>query len=276
MFNLEKSILQWRRNLRTADLDNVILDELESHLRDEFDRQVSGGLRGEEAFRAAVNQIGDPESLRNEFVIARRRGISAPVKAIAVTGILAAVALVCAPAMGTLSPIMLGSFGAVILAFLCFLWRKAFFMMDDLLEPNLSLLDGGSLRALASAYAEAPRFNHDFVGTEHLLLGLTEAAPDAVRGLGLDVSAIRREIEATVGSSRAHEIKSTPLTPRAKDALRLAIDEAKGMNGSLVTPEHILLGLLREPDGVAARVLRNLGVEIEVTRERVRSRISGG
>jgi hypothetical protein len=209
-------------------------------------------------------------------VMARRRGISAPAKAISLTGIFVAVALVCAPALSRLSPVMLGILGAVILAFVYFLWRKDFFAIEDLLEPNLSLLDGGSLRALAKAYAEAPRFNHDFVGTEHLLLGLTEAAPEAVTGLGLDVSAIRREIEAIVGSSRAHEIKSTPLTPRAKHALRLAIDEAKSMNQSLVTPEHFLLGLLREPDGVAARVLRNLGVEIEVTRERVRSRISGG
>jgi hypothetical protein len=270
MFNLERSIAQWRRNLHATDLNKAILDELESHLRDEFDRQTSLGLNGEDAFRAAVAQIGDPKSLRTEFVIARARGVSAPVKGVALAGILVGIALICLPRLRTLPPVFLGSLGAITLGVLFFLWRKG-----TLLEPNLSLLDAGSLRALAGAYAEAPRFNHDFVGTEHLLLGLMETAPEAARSLGLDASAIRREIKTFVGSSPAHEIKSTPLTPRAKHALWLAIDEAKRMKRSSVTPEHVLLGLLREPDGVAARVLRNLGLELEATRERVRNRLSG-
>ncbi len=129
-------------------------------------------------------------------------------------------------------------------------------------------------QVLALARKEADRFNHNYVGTEHLLLGLIKlgqgVAVNVLQKMGLDMDTVRMEIEKQVGSG--HETKmvgNIPYTPRVKKVLALAGKEAKSLNHSYVGTEHILLGLLREGEGVAARVLKSLEVDIERTRNEI-------
>jgi ATP-dependent Clp protease ATP-binding subunit ClpA len=129
-------------------------------------------------------------------------------------------------------------------------------------------------RLLALARKEADRFNHNFVGTEHLLLGLISlgqgTAVNVLGSMGLDLETVRMEVEKQVGSGPDQKgIGNIPYTPRVKKVLALAAKEAKEPNHTYVGTEHILLGLLREGDGVAARVLKNLDVVIEVTRQHI-------
>jgi len=127
---------------------------------------------------------------------------------------------------------------------------------------------------LALARREADRLNHNFVGTEHLLLGLITlgqgTAVAVLNRMGIDLESIRCEVEKQVGTGPDQKMfGSIPYTPRVKKVLALAAKEAKALNHSYVGTEHILLGLLREGDGVAARVLGNLGLNTEVTRQHV-------
>jgi ATP-dependent Clp protease ATP-binding subunit ClpA len=129
-------------------------------------------------------------------------------------------------------------------------------------------------QVLAMARKEADRFNHNFVGTEHLLLGLIRlgqgVAVNVLQKLGLDLETVRLEVEKQVGTGPDQRMMGNiPYTPRVKKVLALAQKEAKALNHSYVGTEHILLGLLREGDGVAARVLKNLDVDIEQTRQEV-------
>src|SRR3954468_10447932 len=129
-------------------------------------------------------------------------------------------------------------------------------------------------QVLALARKEADRFNHNFVGTEHLLLGLIKlgqgVAVNVLQKLGLDLETVRMEVEKQVGTGPDQKmIGNIPYTPRVKKALALAAKEAKALNHTYVGTEHILLGLLREGDGVAARVLKNLDVDIEQTRQEI-------
>src|SRR5216117_1349701 len=129
-------------------------------------------------------------------------------------------------------------------------------------------------QVLALARKEADRFNHNFVGTEHLLLGLIKlgqgVAVNVLQKLGLDLETVRMEVEKQVGTGPDQKmIGNIPYTPRVKKVLALAAKEAKGLNHTYVGTEHILLGLLREGDGVAARVLKNLDVDIEKTRQEI-------
>jgi ATP-dependent Clp protease ATP-binding subunit ClpC len=126
-------------------------------------------------------------------------------------------------------------------------------------------------RVLVLAREEAGRFNHNFVGTEHMLLGLIKhgkgVAVNVLKKVGLDLDMLRMEIEKLVGTGPEQKISGDiPYTPRLKKALSLAAKEAKALNHTYVGTEHILLGLLREGDGVAARVLKNMNVDIEQTR----------
>ncbi len=128
-----------------------------------------------------------------------------------------------------------------------------------------------SQQVLALARKEADRFNHNFVGTEHVLLGLIKlgqgVAVNVLQNLGLDLETVRLEVEKQVGTGPDQKlIGNIPNTPRVKKALMLASKEARALNHTYVGTEHILLGLLREGDGVAARVLKNLDVDIERTR----------
>jgi ATP-dependent Clp protease ATP-binding subunit ClpC len=129
-------------------------------------------------------------------------------------------------------------------------------------------------QVLALARKEADRFNHNFVGTEHLLLGLIKlgqgVAVNVLQKMGLDLETVRMEVEKQVGTGPDQKmIGNIPYTPRVKKVLALAAREAKALNHTYVGTEHILLGLLREGDGVAARVLKNLDVDIEQTRQEI-------
>jgi ATP-dependent Clp protease ATP-binding subunit ClpC len=129
-------------------------------------------------------------------------------------------------------------------------------------------------QVLALARKEADRFNHNFVGTEHLLLGLIKlgqgVAVNVLQKLGLDLETVRMEVEKQVGTGPDQKmVGNIPYTPRVKKVLALAAKEAKALNHTYVGTEHILLGLLREGDGVAARVLKNLDVDIEQTRQEI-------
>lgn len=129
-------------------------------------------------------------------------------------------------------------------------------------------------QVLALARNEADRLHHHFVGTEHLLLGLIRlnqgTAVAVVGKMGLDLESMRMEVEKQVGMGPDEKMVGyPPYTPRVKKVLALAMKEARALNHSYVGTEHILLGLLREGDGVAARVLKNLSVDAEVTRQYV-------
>ena len=129
-------------------------------------------------------------------------------------------------------------------------------------------------QVLALARKEADRFHHNFVGTEHVLMGLLGlgqgVAVNVLQRQGLRLETVRLEVEKQVGTGPDPKmIGNIPYTPRVKKVLALAAQEAKVLNHSYVGTEHLLLGLLREGDGVAARVLNQLGVELERTRQEV-------
>src|SRR5580765_923826 len=129
-------------------------------------------------------------------------------------------------------------------------------------------------QVLQLARKEADRFNHNYVGTEHLLLGLIKlgqgVAVNVLQKMGLDLETVRMEVEKQVGSGpETKMVGNIPYTPRVKKVLALAGKEAKALNHSYVGTEHILLGLLREGEGVAARVLKSLEIDIERTRNEI-------
>jgi hypothetical protein len=129
-------------------------------------------------------------------------------------------------------------------------------------------------QVLALSRKEADRLNHNFVGTEHLLLGLIAlgqgTAVNVLLKMGLDLETVRGEIKGQVGTGPDQRvIGNIPYTPRVRKVLSFAAREARSMNHTYVGTEHILLGLLREGDGVAGRVLRNLEVDIEMTRQEI-------
>jgi ATP-dependent Clp protease ATP-binding subunit ClpC len=129
-------------------------------------------------------------------------------------------------------------------------------------------------QVLALARKEAERFNHNYVGTEHLLLGLIKlgqgVAVNVLQRMGLDLEGVRMEVEKHVGPHpEAKIIGNIPYTPRVKKVLALAGKEAKALNHSYVGTEHILLGLLREGEGIAARVFKSLEVDPVRTRNEI-------
>ena len=128
-------------------------------------------------------------------------------------------------------------------------------------------------QVLALARKEADRLNHNFLGTEHLLLGLIKlgqgVAVNVLQKMGLDLETVRLEVEKQVGTGPDQKMAGNiPYTPRVKKVIALAQKEAKNLNHTYVGTEHLLLGLLREGDGVAARVLRSLDVDIEEARQK--------
>ncbi len=122
------------------------------------------------------------------------------------------------------------------------------------------------------ANQEAQRFNHEYIGTEHILLGLIKegggVAATALKNLDIDVRKIRLEIEKIVHSGPDRvTMGKLPQTPRAKKVIEYAVEESRNLKHDYVGTEHLLLGLLREPDGVAGEVLRNLGLKLEDVRK---------
>ncbi|HLS27119.1 MAG TPA: ATP-dependent Clp protease ATP-binding subunit [Opitutales bacterium] len=133
-------------------------------------------------------------------------------------------------------------------------------------------------QVLALARKEADRFHHNYVGTEHLLLGLIKlgqgVAVSVLQKMGMDLATVRNAVEKQVGTGpEGKPTGNIPYTPRVKKVLALAGKEAKALNHSYVGTEHILLGLLREGEGVAARVLKALDVDIERTRNEILSEL---
>lgn len=136
-------------------------------------------------------------------------------------------------------------------------------------------------QVLQLARKEADRFNHGYVGTEHLLLGLIAlgqgVAVNVLQRMGIDLETVRLEVEKAVGvGPETKTMGNVPFTPRVKKVLALAGSEARALNHSYVGTEHILLGLLREGEGVAARVLKNLNVDLEKTRIEIMKELDPG
>ena len=129
-------------------------------------------------------------------------------------------------------------------------------------------------RVLTLAQEEAQRFNHSYIGTEHILLGLVREeegiAAKVLTNMRISLPRIRQAVEYTINEEEKPATSSSGLTGRAKKVIELAIDEARQMSHSYIGTEHLLLGILREGGGVAARVLKNL----EVNQERVRAEIA--
>ncbi len=129
-------------------------------------------------------------------------------------------------------------------------------------------------KVMALANQEAQRFNHDYIGTEHILLGLVKegsgVGASVLKNLGVDLRGVRREVEQlTKRGPELVTMGNIPQTPRAKHVIEYALEESRDLNHNYVGTEHLLLGLLREQDGVAAQVLANLGVRLEVARREV-------
>ena len=129
-------------------------------------------------------------------------------------------------------------------------------------------------KVILVAQEEAKRLNHDYVGTEHILLGLVAlgegVAAQVLSNLGIDLRRVRAEVEKVVGTGdNIMLLGEIPFSPRAKKVLEFAVEEAGIMGHYYVGTEHILLGLLREEEGVASRVLENLGIKLSDVREEV-------
>ena len=129
-------------------------------------------------------------------------------------------------------------------------------------------------KVMALANQEAQRFNHEYIGTEHILLGLVKegsgVGANVLKNLEVDLRKVRLEVEKLVKSGpETVTMGKLPQTPRAKKVIEYAIEEARNLNHNYVGTEHLLLGLLREQDGVAAQVLMNLNLRLEDVREEV-------
>ena len=236
MFNLEQAIARWRQQMRTTGLKpREVLEELESHLRDDIEEQVRSGIDPQQAFAVAVERVGEAGALKAEFQKLPNRTL---------------------PVRRLLKEIITR------------------FVTRPIPLPSLNDFDPNARHVLELAREEPARFNHDFVGTEHVLLGVLRSKHEVVskvlRRFGVERDAVSVEIEKFVGLGPVHEANpAIPFTPRARKALQLAASEAKAMNRARVGTEHIFLGLLSEGSGVAALVLKNLGIETQRTREEI-------
>jgi ATP-dependent Clp protease ATP-binding subunit ClpC len=136
-------------------------------------------------------------------------------------------------------------------------------------------------KVMALANQEAQRFNHEYIGTEHILLGLVKegsgVGANVLKNMDVDLRRVRLEVEKLVKPGpEMVTMGKLPQTPRAKKVIEYAIEEARNLNHNYVGTEHLLLGLLREHDGVAAQVLMNLGLKLEAVREEVLNLLGAG
>ncbi|MCX5651048.1 MAG: ATP-dependent Clp protease ATP-binding subunit, partial [Planctomycetota bacterium] len=136
-------------------------------------------------------------------------------------------------------------------------------------------------KVMALANQEAQRLNHEYIGTEHILLGLVKegsgVGANVLKNLDIDLRKVRLEVEKLVKSGpEMVTMGKLPQTPRAKKVIEYAIEEARNLNHNYVGTEHLLLGLLREHDGVAAQVLMNIGLKLEEVREEVLNLLGAG
>jgi hypothetical protein len=234
MFDLEQAVADWRQQMVAAGLQKgEALDELESHLREDIQQQIQAGLTTQRAFESAVERIGGAQVLKGEFAKVSRR-----------TGFL-----------GMLKGFLMGTRGPEL--------------------PPLIAFTAEAQQSLQLARAEAPRLNHDFIGTEHVLLGLLNSqsgiVANVMRRLGVECAAVRAEIEKVIGPGFAAKrvAADIPYTPRATRALALAVKEAEKLQQMQVNSEHIFLGLVKENEGLAGVVLRNLGVDVNRARDEI-------
>jgi ATP-dependent Clp protease ATP-binding subunit ClpA len=134
-------------------------------------------------------------------------------------------------------------------------------------------------KVLTYAQDEARLLNHSFIGTEHILLGLLRegqgVGAQALQSLGISLEAVRAKVEETIGMAGTAPSGAPPFTPRAKKVLELSLREALQMNHSYIGTEHLLLGLVREGEGVAATVLVSLGADLGRVRQEVVNILSG-
>jgi ATP-dependent Clp protease ATP-binding subunit ClpC len=128
----------------------------------------------------------------------------------------------------------------------------------------------GARKALSLAQEEAQRFQHDYIDTEHLLLGLLRegegVAANVLNSLGVELNKVRDAVEFLLGRGDRLVLGEIGLTPRAKHVIELAVDEARRLNHHAIGTEHLLLGLVREGEGFAVGVLESLGVRLERVR----------
>jgi ATP-dependent Clp protease ATP-binding subunit ClpC len=127
-------------------------------------------------------------------------------------------------------------------------------------------------RVVVRAQEEARTLGHSYIGTEHVLLGLTReggVAPEALEALGISTEAVRQHVEEAVGRGEASMTGHIPFTPQAKKVLEYSLRESRRLGHSYIGTEHILLGLLSEGEGVGARVLTELGADLDETRQQV-------
>jgi hypothetical protein len=342
MFNLEKEIADWRSHMVQAGIERPeILDELESHLRSEIDRHLADGSDPQQAFKAAVQQIGNARNIKHEFERAEDCqppelqkllwmaciGFAALVSLVSTCvfltselgwtktafGLVAVSWTVCY--LGSLPYLcsllvrirnqVLREAVRIILVLACPVWALLLLMpvqslamlnfmyaLAAIIPPTILAISwskrglgrmppfasGDSFsestcRSLELARGEASQLYHDYVGTEHVLLGLLEHdnVCQALTRIGLDRTLVRCEILRLASPGPAHQVSGNlPYTPRATRAMSLAMREAKASNASQVGPEHVLLGLIREGSGVASVALNNLGLTFENARKLVR------
>jgi ATP-dependent Clp protease ATP-binding subunit ClpC len=135
-------------------------------------------------------------------------------------------------------------------------------------------------RVVVLAQEEARLLNHNYIGTEHILLGVIHegegVAARALRSLGINLDAVRQEVDEIIGRGGSPPSGHIPFTPRAKKVLELSLREALQLGHNYIGTEHILLGLLREGEGVACQVLVNLGANLPTVRARVYELLAGG
>ena len=125
-------------------------------------------------------------------------------------------------------------------------------------------------KVLSLAQEEAQRFNHNYISTEHILLGLVResegVAAKVLSNLGVELAKVRSSVEFIIGRGERPATGEIGLTPRAKKVIELAVDEARRLNHHYIGTEHLLIGLMREGDGVAASVLETLGITLDKVR----------
>ena len=133
-------------------------------------------------------------------------------------------------------------------------------------------------RVVVLAQEEARRLNHNYIGTEHILLGLIQEgeghAAKALEELNINIDSVRSEVVEIIGEGQQSPSGHIPFTPRAKKVLELSLREALQLGHNYIGTEHILLGLIREGEGVAAQVLKKLGAELSQVRQTVIKLIS--
>jgi len=134
-------------------------------------------------------------------------------------------------------------------------------------------------RVVVLAQEEARLLNHNYIGTEHLLLGLVRegdgAAAEAIESLGISLEAVRQQVQQIIGRGKQEPSGHIPFTPRAKKVLELSLREARQLGHDYISTEHILLGLIREGEGVGAQVLVRLGADLNQFRWQVIRLVAG-